>query len=250
MKNDIIVKDNKIEYYFQYLDWDTHFFKTKSYNLVFEKSSLGVSEKIKNEIYEKFKNSFISAKLDTNADNLIINFLGTCGFNYIDTEVTLKCSDAKTNVLQNRPGWIIEIQDTNRNLPYHELGSSFLFTRFHSDCHIINTKADELWIEYIKNYKPDENKKIYVAREKEKIIGCILVNFAKPDVALLFFVATIKEYQGKSVSSAIISKIKEDFQHIALITETQIKNHGAMNFYIKNGFNKIIKTTTILHRWS
>jgi ribosomal protein S18 acetylase RimI-like enzyme len=173
------------------------------------------------------------------------------GFNYIDTEVTLRFDNR--NILSKKENYHIEDIVDNSNLPYVALGSAFSNTRFHSDVNIKDEKADDLWIEYLKNYKPSKNKKMFVAYDNINAVGVILVNI-EPRIkeAMLFFVAVVPLHQSQGVGRIMINYVlrflkKNDIDVIK--TETQVKNINAINYYIKNGFSIIDKVSTILHRW-
>jgi len=246
--NDIIIKDEKSSFYFKYLEWDSNFFNKKSFLLDIEKSNLISSINIKNEINKKLKDSFISVKLDTNLNYEIASFLQDCGFYYIDTEVVLEFSNTIKPKLNLRDNLKIEKLNINKNLPYEELGSAFTLTRFHTDLNIDNSLADFLWINYIKNYKPSEDKYIFIAKINEEITGAILVN-VNENIATLFFVVVLEKYRTLGIGKELIFNVINYFNGYVLRTETQIKNIKALNFYIKSGFNTIKNTSTVLHRW-
>lgn len=247
--NDIIIKDSESLFYFKYLEWDSDFFKKESFLLDVEKSNLIPTQKIKEKIKEKFQNSFISVKLNTNLDYKITFFLQECGFYYVDTEVTLELSKLKE---QNTTKENIKIENLtiNENLPYKELGSAFSLTRFHADLNIDNSLANLLWINYIKNYKPSNNKYLFVAKINEEVAGVILVNTNDDKIANLFFVAVIDKYRGLGIGKELTSAVIIYFDKYHLTVGTQVKNINALNFYIKSGFSKIKQTSTVLHRWN
>ena len=243
---DIILRDNNIKFYFRYLEWDSCFFNRSSFYLDIDESNLGISEKIKSDIFKNFPDSFITVKLETQIKSEILIFLQDCGFYYIDTEVVLKSTQNR----KREPTEGIKVVKNLKNvsLPYNKLGSSFYLTRFHSDPKIDDNKADLLWINYLKGYELCENKHMFSAQINGECAGVILVNL-KDNEARLFFVAVLEEFRGLGVGKALINKLMEYFKSYTITAGTQVKNLGAMNFYIDNGLDKIAETSTVLHRW-
>lgn len=240
-------ESNKKFIYFKYLKWDSDFFGRACYLLDISKSKFTPSKEIKIQIEDKFKKSFITAKIDTQTDYSITYFLQKCGFYYVDTEVELKLTkQLEMGVEDTR--FHFEEKSINSDLPYDELGSVFEDTRFHTDPNIANLKADALWINYIKTYKLTPNNRMFVAYLEDKACGIILSNVYN-DKTVVFFVSVLKEFQNKNIGSAIMRYSLKQLGSDHVYTETQIKNLKALNFYIKNGFSLINKTMTILHRW-
>lgn len=235
--------------YFKYLEWDSSFFDKPCFLLDVSKSDFQPSDELAEEIKNSFKGAFVSAKIDTQSNYKIVYFLQKCGFYYVDTEVKLKSIGySQMRIYDSR----IQISEllTEDNLPFNELGKAFSLTRFHCDPHIDLDKADELWVCYIKNFKPSKNKRMFVAKFDDEVAGAVLVNIAETEV-FLFFVAIIEKYRGKNIGSAIIEKILDSFDpSFHIYTGTQAKNISALNFYIKNGFSKVAQTNTVLHYWS
>ena len=247
---DIRLKDGNALFYFTYLPWDTGFFEKKSYILDTEKSILNPSTRITDLLKAKLKNSFIAAKLDMPANKNIVYFLQEAGFKYIDTEVTLRYEggDKKRSISKDN----IRVSELikNENLPYLELGSTFKFSRFHSDINIAKDRADQLWVSYIRNYKPAKLRRMFLAKCDGDIAGIILANQTKNgERTNLFFVSIIEKFRDIGIGSSLIQHCIKAFDGTGLVTEVYEKNIGALNFYKKNGFTNIEKRKTILHRW-
>ncbi|EQB39199.1 hypothetical protein M947_08580 [Sulfurimonas hongkongensis] len=245
--NDMILKDKKICYYFKYLDWDSVFFDRPSYLLDLNKSKLMSSEVIKKEIKDKLKNSFITVKLDTKSEYKILSFLQECGFYYIDTEVTLEYVTNKKKKKLSSEVQIIK-ESKNKNLPYTDFEEVFTLTRFHTDLNIDNKKADELWMNYLKNYELSDSKHMFCAKVNNELAGIVLVNIDNK-VASLFFVAVIDKFRDLGIGSALIDNAIRYFKGYTIRVGTQVKNINALNFYINNGLSKINKISTVLHKW-
>jgi len=230
--------------YLKSLKWDTEFFERPSFLLDVDKSNFIPNYDIQKEIFDNLSNSFISVKLDTKINYEYINFLQNCGFLYIDTEVQLEYRGIDKRA---KPLIDIERLNTNENLPYESLGSSFSLTRFHTDLHVDNNNADLLWVEYLRNFKPSENKSLYVAKVNKKVVGTVLVNRIG-DIVNLFFIAVLDEHRNLGVGKDLINRVLDDYKEFKIQTETQVKNIKALNFYIQNGF--FVKNSfSVLHRW-
>jgi len=247
--NDIILKDQESLFCFEYLKWDSRFFNKKSYILNARKSILIPSEKIRSLIDDKFSDSFVTVKLNTQVDFAVVNLLQQCGFDYIDSELTLELIDDKSSIDRGRnDGVLIEKSTSNADIPYSSLGTAFRFTRFHTDLHIANDKADKLWINYLKNYILSDSRHMFIAKIESQVAGVALVNVDNA-VATLFFISVVDRYRGRGVGSALLNHIIDCFDQYTIRTETQVKNLGALNFYIANGLSKIFMSSTVMHRW-
>ncbi|WP_321491568.1 GNAT family N-acetyltransferase [uncultured Desulfobacter sp.] len=249
---DIISENGDTKYHFTYLEWDSNYFQKPSYYLNTDLSRFGHgddSRAIEN-IRSKLNNCFVTAKINTSSDYRIVNELQRAGFYYVDTEVTLKYlkDDSQDNLKTAEDDIKIFKVDKNCHLPYEEIGSVFTQTRFHTDLNISTKKSNELWILYLKNFIPGREKHMYAATVGDVVVGVILVNIKNIE-AFLFFVAIKPEYQGKGVGSSLIQHVIAQLFGFSISTGTQVKNISALNYYIKNGFSKIISTKTILHHW-
>lgn len=239
------IKSDKEFIYMKYLEWDTKFFGKDSYNLDVKKSNFKVSKNMIESLKNNFLNSFITVKLDTNYDYAYSDFLQKCDFRYIDTEVELVYKN-QIDIDLNDEINIVKL-NKNINLPYKELGSSFSLTRFHTDLNISNKKADKLWIEYLKNFKPNNEKILYIAKIKNEIVGVVLVNIAE-NIVNIFYIAVLEKFRSFGVGKVMIQEIIKKYKNFIIKTETQVKNINALNFYIKNGF-MIENTKSVFHRW-
>ncbi len=244
---DIIIQTDNVLYHFCFLIWDSRFFGFPCYSLKIDRSLLTGSKKIPNQIQSTLSNAFVTAKLDTSVDHRVIKNFFDSGFQYIDTEIILSynsCMPLKASPKQVR----IKKMDENIGLPYEKLGSVFSLTRFHTDPNIKAIRADALWIEYLKNYIPDDNHHMFVAYIENEAAGVILAN-KEVNKVTLFFVAVRPEFSHLGIGSSLISHVVSLFNGYTVKTETQIKNINAMNFYIRNGFSTIDATKIVMHRW-
>ncbi len=244
--NDIILTEGRTICYFSYLDWDTRFFGLPCYRLDVNDFS-EKAESLKDRIIHQFKACFITVKIDTVVDYTLFLFLEKCGFNYIDTEVTLEHTGKNGQPSQNNCFKIDRLNE-NTGLPYEALGSIFSLTRFHADPHIPSVLADQLWIDYLQNYIPDKEHHMFVAKVQDEIVGVFLANETNQG-AFLFYSAVIPGFQDKGIGAGLVRTLVNTLGNINISTGTQVKNVRALNFYIKNGFSKIKCTRTVMHRW-
>lgn len=239
---------NRAKYiYFKYLEWDSSFFDKPSFLLDVSKSDFEPSDELAEEIKNSFKGAFISTKIDTQSSYEIVYFLQKCGFYYVDTEIELKFDTAESIEYKNTD-IKIEEKSVNSGLPYDLLGSVFNYTRFHTDINIKNSKADKLWVSYLENYRIDSKHRMFVALSGCVPCGVILVNSSEAG-SVVFFVSILDGFRGKNIGSIMMHYVLDALKDRNIYTETQAKNISALNFYIKNGFKKINKTITVLHRW-
>ncbi len=244
---DIFLRDDEDSYHFRYLEWDSNFFKRPCYMFDVENSNITKFDKIADEIQTRFNGAFVTVKIDSSYDYHFVQTLQKSGFRYIDTEITLEF-DEKPRALECNNTIEIIKPDRNKDLPYEELGSVYSLTRFHSDPHISSGKADLIWVNYLKNFVIDNYHHMYVALVNGEIAGVVLVNIEKRQV-MLFFVAVMSSVRNAGVGTKLVQEIVRSFEDSAIRTGTQVKNVRALNFYIRNGFNKIYTTRTVMHRW-
>jgi|SaaInlStandDraft_5_1057022.scaffolds.fasta_scaffold05541_4 dTDP-4-amino-4,6-dideoxy-D-galactose acyltransferase len=244
------VKDNGNILCLERQKWDSNFFSRESYNLNIDKSIITQEPNNEESLSKVLTKSFIYTKIDSNINVKVLAILYKYSFRYIDTEMILRFFNSKVT-LEQGPFTIKDIQ-VNKNLPYKMLGSTFLYSRFHSDAHISNKKADELWILYLKNFLPTERNKMFIAYDEGQVVGVMLINISAQREATLFYVAVIPSHQRRGVGRLLINHVLFflQTQGIGIIrTETQAKNINALNFYLRSGFRIIDKSLIVLHRW-
>ncbi|NQS99807.1 MAG: hypothetical protein HQ595_01885, partial [Candidatus Omnitrophica bacterium] len=177
---DIKLEKDGAVLYFNFLPWDSDFFAKDSFIFEPEKSKIIPSASLARAFKGKFKNTFVTAKIDKSNKNKVFDFFYSLGFKYIDTEAVLKyCHIQNKPAARNKEeikglkGVKIEKVKKNENLPYADLVSAFNFSRFHKDAQIPKEKADLLWINYIKNFRPSVLNHIFIARVKNDVAGII-----------------------------------------------------------------------------
>lgn len=250
-RNNVVIRDGDIKYYFKHLDWDTNFFQRKSFILDIQKSNLKPSQSIKDKIDDRMKGAFITLKIDSETDKKLLDFLQSCGFKYIDTEITLKYeADVDrfdySNISDIK---IIKLSD-NKGLPYEALGSVFKRTRFHYDVKIQKKKADRLWINFIKNFRPSPLRHMFVARSSSEVSGAVLsVQSSDRKTLSLSFVSVLEGFRRKKVGSALIQHITGQYCDCKILVGTQARNKAALNFYIRNGFISVYASKIVMHGW-
>ena len=234
-------------YHFRYLEWDSKFFKRPCYFFDVRSSNITKSEKIADQIQTRLNGAFVTTKIDSSYDYNFVQAMQRSGFRYIDTEITLQFDQQPNEFRCNNTVEIIK-PDCNKGLPYDELGSVFSLTRFHSDPHISSIKADLLWVNYVKNFVIDNDHHMYVAQVNGNVVGVVLVNIENRQ-AMLFFVSVMSLYQNAGIGTTLVQQVVRNYKDLTIRTGTQVKNVQALNFYIRNGFSKIFKTCTVMHRW-
>ncbi|MBF0515504.1 MAG: GNAT family N-acetyltransferase [Nitrospirae bacterium] len=247
--HDIVISCKDAALHFRYLAWDTEFFGRRSYILDTAKSIIRPVALIKEQIKHKLGDSFVTVRINTEFGIETVSFLEDCGFYYVDTEVRLRYVKPRHGELLYDSGSVsIERPQLTDDLPCELLGSAFTQTRFHTDFHIDDQKADQLWISYLKNYRPSPNGHLFTAKADNDVAGVIVVNTSNSD-ATLFFVSVIEKFRNRAIGSILINSVIDCFNGYNLYTGTQIKNTAALNFYIKNGFSAVDSTKTVLHYW-
>ena len=244
---DIVLAGEQGVYFFKYLAWDSRFFGCPCYRLESKHSRLTASSDMVSLIKSKLKGAFVTAKINTALDYRVPSIFMEGGFRYIDTEITL---EAPPGDLPSQQDSAIRIAgpEPKLSLPCEELGSTFSMTRFHTDPNIKPEKANRLWINYLKNYTIDDHHPMHAALVKDEVAGVVLANI-KPTHVMLFFVAVRPEFGSQGIGSLLVRHVIGRYRGRPIRTETQVKNHQAINFYIKNGFKTVRATHTVLHRW-
>ena len=127
----------------------------------------------------------------------------------------------------------------------------FAHSRFHQDPRISSKQADELWNQYLKNFKVSSNQKAFCATQAEEKLGLILtqLNFETSE-ACLFYVAVKPNSRGLGIGSFLINNTLKVLSDFNCFTEVYCRNLKALNFYLGNGLNMIKSTQSVLHRWA
>ena len=196
----------------------------------------------------ELRGAFVAARVDAASSPDLLMMFHRAGFYCVDNEITLKYVSAVGPQRAHNPGVRVEEFHKNENLPYDRLGGVFSLTRFHYDPHVGKTQADHLWSEYIRNYRPSPEARLFVAICDEEVAGCFTVSVRGP-AHILSFVSVLDKFRGRAVGSSLLQAVVSACGGSNLLTETQSRNLAAVNFYIKNGFRRIEKTSVVMHRW-
>jgi len=92
-------------------------------------------------------------------------------------------------------------------------------------------------IKDFENYFKEETIKIWKI-SIQKIIGFVIFYHVKDEVEIIQ-IGIIKSCQRKNYGSLIIDKIKKLNDIRKIFLEVSVENTQAINFYLKNGFEKI-----------
>lgn len=253
---DLIINSGPNRLKLRYLKWDSDFFGLDSYLLDAGDSNVSrPCDEFENIAKREMGRSFIAAKIPHAAGDLTA-LLFNLGFNYINTEITLRYDGqdiSNESVITDTGRISLEKTDS---LPegVHDLGKEFAFSRFHSDKNIAKDKADLLWVSYIKNFRPSRDRHLFIAKYGAETIGSVFVCQEESNgkrISNLFLVSLKEQYRGKEIGSAMI-RYAADWcarESDIVVVETMLNNLRAVNFYLKNGFSRIIDSKLILHRW-
>ena len=99
-----------------------------------------------------------------------------------------------------------------------------------------STFKDPISLNELKSFEMNESHVIWKI-EKIKIIGFVCFFHVRDEIEIIR-ICIIKSHQRKNYGSILINEIKKlDIKKIFL--EVSIENVNAINFYLKNGFQKI-----------
>lgn len=252
-----IIFRNNARLSLQFLDWDTSFFGCPSYRVDFKGFSCkGISSEETEILKSSLKGTFITAVSDNSHEAGLSLFLQASGFRFIESGIILKFRSFPGKKIQCPQNVSVRKVDNLTNLDLKPLGLTFNLTRFHADPNIGKEKADELWVRYLQNFVPSDKKHAFIVfDQKNKPVGGIFINlYSDPDgisTADFFVVSVLKEYSSQGIGTAIAQEaVKWSLNNAEqIIVGTQGRNVNALNFYMKNGFTGIYKTTSIFHRW-
>lgn len=255
---ELFIKDKGNVIKFKFLKWDTAFFGVKSFLLDLKGTRINKIRKgFSRAALKAIPRSFITAKVPLSYPQKFINFLFDIGFRYIDTELILgyvgkrDFPDYSSTVLSIKGITLYKAKKIPKDA--FLLGREFSFTRFHLDPNIPGRKAELLWENFIRNFKLSNMQSLYCAEFKNETIGAIFVKrYLQQDkrISNLFLVSVKNKYRNKNIGSRLIQYA---LKHLVgpsekIIVETQARNLGAVNFYIKNGFLRLYEARLILHR--
>ena len=95
---------------------------------------------------------------------------------------------------------------------------------------------DSMSINELKNFENDASYKIWKIKDK-KIIGFIYFFHVKDEIEIIK-ICIKKSHQRKNYGSKLINEIKK-LKIKKIFLEVSVQNINAINFYLKNGFQKI-----------
>jgi ribosomal protein S18 acetylase RimI-like enzyme len=246
---DIVIEAGSGRLHFKWLEWDTAFFGRPSCILDWERSHWRASPDWEQALRESLRGTFATVRVDSAADPALLLMLQSCGFYYVDTSVTLRYDDqAAAAPLPDDACVKVQELRENQGLPYEELGSVFTMTRFHFDPQVGQERAAKLWIEYIRNFRPGGANRLFAAFCEGRTAG-VMTMVGRGEALVLSFVSVLAAQRGRQVGARLLREIIARRGGKELLTETQVRNVGAINFYLKNGFRQVQTTRTVLHRW-
>lgn len=241
----------------RYLEWDSQFFGLPCYELDWVASTYSQEAVNKQQLYKRTENLpkiAVWAKLTCTVPQSFVSVYKLIGAEYIETELNLR-HDVKYRKKEQIPKIEAYKTDCTDIAGFLELGKVFSQTRFHVDPMISLQKADELWQRYLKNYIPAQDRHVFIAKEKEYVIGTILVSIKRWQGEIkniIDIVAINDKARSRGIGSYLIQKALSWCIESGrpTVVSTQHRNVKAINFYIKNGFNIFESPRTVFHWWT
>jgi len=240
-----------------FLPWDSAFFGLPCFRLNPAAScgpEPGFDDKTLSLQAASFPRCAVWAKLGSESDPALGYGLQTLGARYIETEVTLR-HDGLPRQACCVEGVLVVKTDTLALEGYLDLGHSFSLTRFHLDPRIGRGKADALWVSFLKGFVPSPIRHAFVAQEKDKVIGAILItieNLASLAINCLDIVAVAPGFQGRGVGGLLMQKALDwcGASGRPTMVSTQHRNTAALSFYQKHGMVWLQSPASVFHLWT
>jgi len=236
----------------EYLDWDSSSFGFKVGQIVFEDYFFEneLNYLLDKAIQEKYK--LIYVFIPENKE-ILSNTLKKRNGKLVDRKIIYKI-DLRDKAIQeenkNIFDWTGEPLTNELLLLTYSSGQ---FSRFLLDKQLPKNVFQSMYKEWIeKSLSGELADKVYVAVEKEKVIGFVTVKISVNKIGEIGLIAIEKNAQGKNIGTKLIHKC---FNYLRnnnirkLLVPTQLDNIKACKFYEKNGFSKYL-VTNIYHFWS
>ncbi len=233
---------------FAHLAWDTEFFGRPSYALDSAGSAFGPAPAgSARDLAAALDGAFVTAKLGADVGLAPVHLLEEAGFRLVDTEIVLALRGSGP-AAEVPAGVEVAEAGERRDLPCVEFGESFSLTRFHVDPRIGPAKAGRLWAEYLANFTPGPDDRMFLALAEGRPAGVVLTGRREGRVDVLY-VAVLAGMRGRGVGSALLRRAAAAHPGEVVCTATQARNVRALDFYIANGFSRVLAAKTVLHRW-
>lgn len=106
----------------------------------------------------------------------------------------------------------------------------------------VSEEAPYFWPKHILKICLESNNPIFVAEEGNNILGFIITNYNPSfSKAIIENIYVDPEYRGKNIGEELLKKLIEELKSIKceyVCCQTEKDNSNALDFFIKNGFNR------------
>lgn len=218
--------------------WFSKILGVNSYKITIDENA----EEVKKDDEKLFldllkKRVFMYSKVQTN-QLLSIQYFEKHGFNLIDTNVTLNKRKEK-KILPENSIYNINIRKSkaeDQNVVVNLARHNFIYTRFHLDPGIIDSKANEIKARWVENfYLGQRGDEMIVATDHDEVVGFLLL-LKVNDKLIIDLIAVDKKYHGKGIASQMIKNAEYIFDYEELLVGTQITNIPSIRLYEKLEF--------------
>lgn len=243
-----------------WLAWDSRFFGLPCYRLRPEgcRAADGpVSAAALRRAARDFPRCALWAKVPPHSPPALAFALQALGATFIETELTLGHDGRAPEADEAAVADGVRIFEADHleadGLP--DLGRCFSMTRFHTDPRIGREAADALWTAYLRNFRLAENRRCFLAEAGGRVAGAVLAvveRSGERPVNVLDFVAVAPAHSQKGVGGGLIRAALA----WSLCTgrpctvATQHRNTGAIAFYQRNGFTRLVSAVPVFHLWA
>ncbi len=167
----------------------------------------------------------------------VINVLGNFNFSLIDTNITFEKPATQEDTFVGN-SQIRFAFSTDQDQVVNLARKSFIFTRFHLDLAITNTKANEVKGEWVRNFfHGNRGDQMVVALVDKKIVGFAQLLHGKDKTLIIDQIAVGEIHRGKGIAKDMITYAEKEcheFQKIRV--GTQLVNIPSINLYENLGF--------------
>lgn len=240
----------------KYLDWDSKIFNKKIglFRIKYGELNKEILNEVDNFCIEKkYKCLFTKA---TTREYSKMHSLENCGFNIMDSIVTLKME------MIDRPNIIVDCNFKCRILEESDLPSItdiidnlYSFGRFFEDSTLDNKNVNTLYKQWITNEVRNENIDVVGIEYKNELVGFISCKYSVSKIndekeGIISLVGIDKSYQGLGIGKKLINYVLSSFYDNkvkVVYVGTQIDNIGALNLYISSGF-RIQSSSNSFHK--
>lgn len=255
----VYAKDESVESIvsIKYLDWDSEIFNTKIGLL---KVNYG---KLNSEILRKVDEFCLQKKYEclftkaTNKEYPKMHILEACGFNLMDSIVTLKNElKEEIKILENKDFTYKVLEESDLQDVIFIIDNLYSFGRFFVDEKLDDKAVNTLYKNWIKNEIRNKNVDVIGIEYKGKLVGFMSCKFMLDEInknneGIISLVGIGKSYQGLGIGKKLMNYVLNYFYQKGITkvsVGTQIDNISALNFYIASGF-RVICSTNSFHKW-